>query len=157
MALSTRIAADTLKQNYTGTEHLLIALMSDPQVRSNLVAQQISPSKLSSSVWNTCFADHSPEKLAQTEAEMKEFLNPGEIKEDLLEKLKKETGKPAMMVYTPRYKKVMACAGKRADLMHAGEITPLHLLLGFLDFGDPSALKVLESYGCTAETVLQHC
>ena len=106
------------KQNYTGTEHLLLGLIAEPDGVASKVLRD-----------NNCTLERIGDMIAQ--------LN---IKSANLALLDHEG-------FSPRCQKIMRIAGTHADRFHSEKIGTEHLLLAIITEGENIALKLIETLG----------
>ena len=106
------------KQNYTGTEHLLLGLIAEPDGVASKVLRD-----------NNCTLERIGDMISQ--------LN---IRSANLALLDHEG-------FSPRCQKIMRIAGAHADRFHSEKIGTEHLLLAIITEGENIALKLIETLG----------
>ena len=106
------------KQNYTGSEHLLLGLIAEPDGVASKVLRD-----------NNCTLDRLSDMIAQ--------LN---IKSANLALLDHEG-------FSPRCQKIMRIAGNLAEKYHSENVGTEHLLLAIISEGENIALKLIETLG----------
>ena len=106
------------KQNYTGTEHLLLGLIAEPDGVASKVLRD-----------NNCTLERLNDMIAQ--------LN---IKSANLALLDHEG-------FSPRCQKIMRIAGNLAERFHSDTVGTEHLLLAIITEGENIALKLIETLG----------
>ena len=106
------------KQNYTGTEHLLLGLIAEPDGVASKVLRD-----------NSCTLERVSDMISQ--------LN---IRSANLALLDHEG-------FSPRCQKIMRIAGQQADRFHSEKIGTEHLLLAIITEGENIALKLIETIG----------
>ena len=106
------------KQNYTGTEHLLLGLIEEPDGVASKVLRD-----------NNCTLERVGDMISQ--------LN---IRSANLALLDHEG-------FSPRCQKIMRIAGQHADRFHSEKIGTEHLLLAIITEGENIALKLIETIG----------
>ena len=106
------------KQNYTGSEHLLLGLIAEPDGVASKVLRD-----------NNCTLDRVSDMISQ--------LN---IRSANLALLDHEG-------FSPRCQKIMRIAGQQADRFHSEKIGTEHLLLAIIIEGENIALKLIETIG----------
>ena len=106
------------KQNYTGTEHLLLGLIAEPEGVASKVLRD-----------NNCTLERLNDMIAQ--------LN---IRSANLALLDHEG-------FSPRCQKIMRIAGNLADQYNSEQVGTEHLLLAIITEGENIALKLIETLG----------
>ena len=106
------------KQNYTGSEHLLLGLIAEPDGVASKVLRD-----------NNCTLERVSDMISQ--------LN---IRSANLALLDHEG-------FSPRCQKIMRIAGQQADRFHSEKIGTEHLLLAIILEGENIALKLIETIG----------
>ena len=106
------------KQNYIGTEHLLLGLIAEPDGVASKVLRD-----------NNCTLERIGDMISQ--------LN---IRSANLALLDHEG-------FSPRCQKIMRIAGTHADRFHSEKIGTEHLLLAIITEGENIALKLIETLG----------
>lgn len=106
------------KQNYTGTEHLLLGLIAEPDGVASKVLRD-----------NNCTLERLNDMISQ--------LN---IKSANLALLDHEG-------FSPRCQKIMRIAGNLAERFHSDQVGTEHLLLAIITEGENIALKLIETLG----------
>ena len=106
------------KQNYTGSEHLLLGLIAEPDGVASKVLRD-----------NNCTLERISDMISQ--------LN---IRSANLALLDHEG-------LSPRCQKIMRIAGQQADRFHSEKIGTEHLLLAIIIEGENIALKLIETIG----------
>ena len=106
------------KQNYTGSEHLLMGLIAEPDGVASKVLKD-----------NNCTLERVGDMISQ--------LN---IKSANLALLDHEG-------FSPRCQKIMRIAGTQADRFHSEKIGTEHLLLAIITEGENIAIKLIETMG----------
>ena len=114
------------KQNYTGSEHLLLGLIAEPDGVASKVLRD-----------NNCTLDRLSDMIAQ--------LN---IKSANLALLDHEG-------FSPRCQKIMRIAGNLAEKYHSENVGTEHLLLAIISEGENIALKLIETLGISPVRRLQ--
>ena len=106
------------KQNYTGSEHLLLGLVAEPDGVASKVLRE-----------NNCTLERLNDMIAQ--------LN---IRSANLALLDHEG-------FSPRCQKIMRIAAAQAEKFHSDQIGTEHLLLAIITEGENIALKLIETLG----------
>ena len=106
------------KQNYTGTEHLLLGLIAEPDGVASKVLSE-----------NNCTLERLNDMISQ--------LN---IKSANLARLDHEG-------FSPRCQKIMRIAGQLAEKFHSEKVGTEHLLLAIITEGENIAIKLIETLG----------
>lgn len=106
------------KQNYTGTEHLLLGLIAEPDGVASKVLNE-----------NNCTLERLSDMISQ--------LN---IKSANLALLDHEG-------FSPRCQKIMRIAASHAEKLHSEKVGTEHLLLAIITEGENIALKLIETLG----------
>lgn len=106
------------KQNYTGTEHLLLGLIAEPDGVASKVLRD-----------NNCTLERLNDMIAQ--------LN---IRSANLALLDHEG-------FSPRCQKIMRIAGNLAEQYNSEQVGTEHLLLAIITEGENIALKLIETLG----------
>ena len=106
------------KQNYTGSEHLLLGLIAEPDGVASKVLRD-----------NNCTLEKVSDMISQ--------LN---IRSANLALLDHEG-------FSPRCQKIMRIAGNQADRFHSEKIGTEHLLLAIIIEGENIAFKLIETMG----------
>ena len=106
------------KQNYTGSEHLLMGLIAEPDGVASKVLRD-----------NSCTLERVGDMISQ--------LN---IKSANLALLDHEG-------FSPRCQKIMRIAGTQADRFHSEKIGTEHLLIAIITEGENIAIKLIETMG----------
>ena len=106
------------KQNYTGSEHLLLGLVAEPDGVASKVLRE-----------NNCTLERLNDMIAQ--------LN---IRSANLALLDHEG-------FSPRCQKIMRIAASQAEKYHSDQIGTEHLLLAIITEGENIALKLIETLG----------
>ena len=106
------------KQNYIGTEHLLLGLIAEPDGVASKVLRD-----------NNCTLERIGDMISQ--------LN---IKSANLALLDHEG-------FSPRCQKIMRIAGNLAERFHSDQVGTEHLLLAIITEGENIALKLIETLG----------
>ena len=106
------------KQNYTGTEHLLLGLIAEPEGVASKVLRD-----------NNCTLERLNDMIAQ--------LN---IRSANLALLDHEG-------FSPRCQKIMRIAGNLAEQYNSEQVGTEHLLLAIITEGENIALKLIETLG----------
>ena len=106
------------KQNYTGTEHLLLGLIAEPDGVASKVLSE-----------NNCTLERLHDMISQ--------LN---IKSANLALLDHEG-------FSPRCQKIMRIAGQLAEKYHSEKVGTEHLLLAIITEGENIAVKLIETLG----------
>ena len=118
------IEAQRMHHDYLGTEHLLLALIHEPEGHGHRALAELGIS------------------LKQARASLSSLVQEGPHKE-----------LPKGFHQTPQAKQVMAMALEEARVLKRGKIGTEHLLLALLREPDGVAVHVLEKLGLTADQI----
>jgi ATP-dependent Clp protease ATP-binding subunit ClpA len=122
-----RKEADRLNHNFVGTEHLLLGIIKLGQGTAVGVLANMGLS------------------LDDVQHEVEQWIGVGSERKPL-----------GATPYTPRFKKVLALAGKEAKALNHTYVGTEHILLGLLGEGDGVAPRVLKKLGVEIETTRQN-
>ncbi len=118
------IEAQRMHHDYLGTEHLLLALIREPEGHGHRALEAVGVD-----------IRHARQALA-------EVVEPGP-----------DVAIPEGFHQTPHIKHVMAMALEQARQLKSGDIGTEHLLLALLDESDGVAVKLLDRLGVKPEAV----
>jgi ATP-dependent Clp protease ATP-binding subunit ClpA/predicted dehydrogenase len=141
--------AENLNHTYVGTEHILLALLREPEgtVLGVLKMLGVDPEQTRIRVLAELvpYLGNSTVNLAASESEESEFV--GQSAQKPVASDNPPAKEQTMYRFTPRARQVLALARVEADRFHHGLLSPEHVLIGIMKLGNGPAFDGLARAG----------